>query len=94
MRVRCICLVALHAEGKILASQAVEVVHLLRDGIHALVAAEPEVVAVLDQRLLSRSLCFLGDGFAHFILIVLLGLLLILVQVLMRVLLNLIAPVL
>ena len=94
MRVRSICLVALHAEGEILAGQAVEVVHLLWDGLHALVAAEPEVVAVLDQLLLSRSLGFFCDRFAHLVLKVLLGPLHILIQVLMRVLFHLIAPIL
>ena len=94
MRVRRICLVALHAEGEIFAGQAVEVVHLLWDGLHALVAAEPEVVAVLNQLLLSRPLGFLCDGFAHLVLKVLLGLLHILLQVLMRVLFHLITPIL
>ena len=47
MRVRRICLVALHAEGEIFAGQAVEVVHLLWDGLHALITAVPEVITLI-----------------------------------------------
>ena len=41
MRVGRVGLEALHAEGEILASRAIKAIHLLRDGLHALIAAEP-----------------------------------------------------
>ena len=64
MGVRRIGLVALHAEGEVLAPGAVEAEHLLWDGLHAFITAEPKVVAVLDQLLLRGLLGLLCDALA------------------------------
>jgi hypothetical protein len=56
MRMRRISLVTFHAEGEIVALCAVEAIHLLRDWLHALVTAEPKIVAILDKLLLGSLL--------------------------------------
>lgn len=75
MGVRRVCLVAFEAEGEVFALGAVEPIHLLRDGIHALVAAKPEVVPIVNQLVLSCLVRFLTHFLANLILVISLDLL-------------------
>ena len=86
--------VALHAEGEVLARHAIKAIHLLRDRLHALIAAEPQIVAVLEQPLLGRVLGLLSDRLAHPILEVKLGLFVVGGEILVHIFFDLLAPIL
>ena len=61
VRVRLVRLVALKAEGEIVTPRAVKSEHQLGDWFHAAIAAVPQVVPIVYELLLRRSLGFLGD---------------------------------
>ena len=86
--------VALHAEGEVLTRHAIKPKHLLRYRLHALITAEPEIVAVLEQPLLSRVMSLLSDRLTHPILEVKLGLFVVGGEVLMHIFVDLLAPIL
>ena len=94
MQMVCIRLVALHAEGEVLTSQAIKAIHLLRDRLHALIATEPQVITILNQLLLGRVLDLFCDRFAHLILKVKLGLFVIRGKILVHIFIDLLTLIL
>lgn len=56
MHVARVRFVALHAEGEVLASQAIKAKHLLWDRLHAFIATEPQIIAIFQKLLLGRVL--------------------------------------
>jgi hypothetical protein len=61
MRVSGIGLVTFHAETEVLALGAVKAEHSFRDRLHALIAAEPEIITIIEQLIL-RSVLSLGSN--------------------------------